>query len=489
MGDQPTGTGFRRRAAPLAEARSRFFTDLRGRIGGRPVVLWGAGRAGEIALASLRAEGCAPTWVADGDAARHGADFNGLRIGPPAQLQPPSPADPGEFAVLASMYAPEMAEILESRGWVRGRDFVAFPCASIYQPDVGFLLLELVSRSVPSPLGTDSRGSVGCVTLLASSRGGFFFRELRAFLAGGLRMAGWDVVEADERASAVSGIPIVIGPHEFFSIGEGVEWLSTENLEGSVLVATEQPQSLWFREFAPAWALAAAVVDISPNGAEAWRRIGVQAEWLPLGWYDGCDPFDCVPSTLNAPAGVDVPLASGPLAEEPVDRWEDRPIDVLFVGAWTPRRERMLRDLRERLADRRWFVHMPSDRDPLQGAGRAAIDTATFVALARRSKVLLNVHRDDAPFWEWQRIVWRGLWQRALVVTEPTGITVHGVEAGRDFIEAGAAEIDAALRDVFSSPGRSDTIRRSGWHRSRSEFSFAATARVLERAVARAAGQ
>lgn len=454
------------------------------------MVLWGAGRAGEIALACLRAEGCAPMWVADGNAARHGTDFAGLTIGPPENLRPPSGSDSGEFVILASMHAPEMARVLESRGWVREADFIPFPSASIYQPDVGFVLADLVAGPAPASASRSARAMPGGaprgVTLLASSRGAFFFRELRAFLAGGLRRAGWDVVEADETSGDVRGVPVVIGPHEFFSIGAGVDWLSLENLRAAVLVATEQPQSLWFREFAPAWARAAAVVDISPNGVDAWRRLGVDVEWLPLGWYDGCDPFDRLPAGIHDPAGVEGRHAGGPLVDETTDRWDDRPIDILFVGASSPRRERILRLLRERMGERRWFVHMPSDRDPVQGAGHGAIGTAAFVALARRAKVLLNVHRDDAPFWEWQRIVWRGLWQRTLVVTEQTGMAVRGIEAGRDFIETDAPGLAATLHGVFSDPEKADGIRRSGWHASRRAFPFAEAIGVLERAVARA---
>jgi hypothetical protein len=46
------------------------------------------------------------------------------------------------------------------------------------------------------------------------------------------------------------------------------------------------------------------------------------------------------------------------------------------------------------------------------------IDFSTFAALVRRSKVLLNVHRGDIPYLEWQRIVTLGIMQKTLVVTE-----------------------------------------------------------------------
>ena len=349
-----------------------------------------------------------------------------------------------------------MAAELQARGWRPHVDFCIFPNASIYNLDFGFLLHDfkrkIPPRHSPKMISSETVRQIP-VTILASSRGNFYFRELRDFLVRGLKQAGWVASSADETATDTDGIPIIVGPHEFFSIGDGVEWFSLENLRSTVLVGTEQPQSIWNQEFSTVYANAGAVVDISPNGIRAWRAKGIAAEWMPLGWYDGCDPFDRLPEGLACPIGFTGNMPSGVLCDHRSDLWENRLIDVLFIGSCTPRREKILKALRMKLPELNWFVFMPSDKEPLSISARSAIDSATFVALARQSKILLNLHRDDTAFWEWQRIVWRGLWQRALVVTEDTGAVVRPLVAGEDFIEVAVHQM--AKKSRRSAPIKS----------------------------------
>jgi len=289
---------------------------------------------------------------------------------------------------------------------------------------------------------------------------------------------------ADERADVVAGVPIVVGPHEFFTVGQGVDWLSADNLRGCVLVTTEQPQSAWTQTFSRALALAGAVVDISHETCVRFNAGGVPARWLPLGWYDACGPFDRLPAGVTPPEGWDLSLPEGGLPPAAADTWAARPLDVLFIGASSPRRERLLEGLRRAVPGVRWAVHMPADVAPAGGVADSPIETATAVALARRAKVLLNLHRDDSTYFEWQRIVWRGLWQRALVLTEPVD-PVPGLEPGCHFLIAEAGQMAALLpRLLGDDDGRrlADGVRRAGCEAGRG-LPFADAVRVLAAAV------
>ena len=127
---------------------------------------------------------------------------------------------------------------------------------------------------------------------------------------------------------------------------------------------------------------------------------------------------------------------------------------------------------------------MPSDVRPLTGSGAGHIDTPTSIALARRAKIVLNIHRDDTPYFEWQRIVWRGLWQRALVVTEPSG-PVPGLEAGRDYIEVGVEQMADTLRSLLTTQSgtlHADRVRQNGYT-SGLAIAFADTESALLAAV------
>jgi hypothetical protein len=326
-------------------------------------------------------------------------------------------------------------------------------------------------------------------SVFASEEGNFYFRELRDYLVTGLRQTGWTVRADNEEAGHCDGVPIIVGPHEFFSVGRGVEWLSAENLRSAVLVNTEQPQSLWFQAFERALALGGAVLDLNPAASDALVARGVNAGWLPLGWYPDCGPFDRVPTGLAAPPGWNVELADGTLPGLDADPWEGRPIDILFIGSHSPRRARWIGALQHAVPDANWRVHLPSDIQPLRDRCAASIDTATCIALARRSKILLNVHRDDTPYFEWQRIVWRGLWQRSLVVTEPAG-RVPGLAAGRDYVEVRVEQMAAMLRRLLTTTAgmrQADQIRRAGFLNSRA-LAFEDTEAALTTAVRVASG-
>ena len=451
--------------------------------GGRPLAVWGAGRAGALAVGLLRGLGRPPAFVLDRDPERHGSHLDGIPVVGVDVLDAVEPAT-GPFVMLASMHEPDMAAWLTVRGWVRGRDFTRCPIGSIYAPELGYVLELLPDPPHRRRRPAEASAAAGHeVTIFASRSGNFYFRELQAFLVDGLRRTGWHAHAADEHALGTTGAAIVVGPHEFFTVGAGPRWLTADNLRAAVLLTTEQPQSFWTQAFARAINLAGAVVDLSPAVARALTARDRPARWLPLGWFPGCAPFDVVPSGLRLP-GIDGVVAAGRLPAAASDRWDDRPIDVLFVGSYSPRRAEWLTTLQTALPQCRWHVHLPNDVRPIGDGGH---DSAVAVALARRAKIVLNLHRDDTEYFEWQRIVWRGLWQRALVVSEPTG-GVPGLEAGRDYLEVPIEHMAAALRRLLTTaPGgvAADAIRQAGWAASVG-VPFGLTAEVLGAALVEA---
>ena len=203
-------SAFIRRRVRLSEAREKYFDDLSNLRSGRPIVVWGAGRAGQLTTKLLQKQKCTPAWIADRDPRKIGDKLQGIRIGSPADLKPPITPDGGDFVVIASMHALSMAIELESRGWRPHVDFCIFPNSSIYNSDFGFLLHDYKLRSFPSQLPkliSNEPVNRIPITILASSRGSFYFLELRDFLVKGLNLAGWNVCGAEETAASVDGIP------------------------------------------------------------------------------------------------------------------------------------------------------------------------------------------------------------------------------------------------------------------------------------------
>ena len=64
--------------------------------------------------------------------------------------------------------------------------------------------------------------------------------------------------------------------------------------------------------------------------------------------------------------------------------------------------------------------------------------------MAQRSKIHLNIHRDDVTYFEWHRMVLLGIWQKALMVTEPC-FKVPGLNPGEHYFEGDISELPDAI--------------------------------------------
>ena len=105
------------------------------------------------------------------------------------------------------------------------------------------------------------------------------------------------------------------------------------------------------------------------------------------------------------------------------------------------------------------------------------MDFKSLLCLARRSKILLNVHRDDAPYLEWQRIVNIGILQKGLVISESSDLSavlvpnLHYVEAPLNAVAALcehylaktelAEQLVSAAYDDFITRCRLDDVLRA----------------------------
>ena len=120
---------------------------------------------------------------------------------------------------------------------------------------------------------------------------------------------------------------------------------------------------------------------------------------------------------------------------------------------------------------------------PLIKGQDQALDTEAVIGLSRRSKILLNIHRDELPYFEWHRIMFHGLWQNTLVVTEPCH-DVPGLVAGEHFVACSLAEMPAKIEWLLRDPvgqAAAERIRQAGHRTLKEQFSGS---RVMSHALA-----
>ncbi len=296
----------------------------------------------------------------------------------------------------------------------------------------------------------DSR--VETVAVYASSLGNFFFRQIADRLASGFRASGHRVLRLDQNSQRPSGVTLdfFVAPHEFFLLGAGPFWRGRIDLTRSIVFNTEQPGTPWYFRALRYGAGAGTLVDLSPQSAALLPGLGFpKSGFLPLGPVAGAEP-ELEPVHERASGLEDVPVRQH--AGTGFIPWEERPIDVLFLGTLTPRRSAALGRLAATLAPHRCFIHAPTGFGrPLRGV-KGQIDETHSRWLASQSKVLINIHRSEFPYFEWHRVVMLGAEQGAVVVSEPC-LPVPGIQPGCHYLSAKVEAMPAVIEQLLGEGG------------------------------------
>ncbi len=307
-----------------------------------------------------------------------------------------------------------------------------------------------------------------------SSLGNYFITEIADFVAAALTASGHSVTRLNEQDTPPDNLDDhwVVAPHEFFYLGDGV--LRSQALSGAVMVNVEQPQTTWFSKAFHYLRSASLVLDINVKSAAILSQLGLPAYWLPLGHLSDYAPHTASTDlpTLQALASLSPQVRQLPDVAAPLS---ERPLDLHFIGTLNARREQFFAESANWLSRYSCFLHMPPMGMPLLKGQDQALDTEAVIGLSRRSKILLNIHRDELPYFEWHRMVFHGLWQNTLVVTEPCH-DIPGLTAGEHYIECSlddmADKVDWLLN---SSAGQAvaERVRQAGHEAITTQFDAA----------------
>jgi hypothetical protein len=256
------------------------------------------------------------------------------------------------------------------------------------------------------------------VAIYVSSLGNFFMNEIGEILKAGFADAGVEANLLDENANPSRDAThhVVVAPHEFFVLGEGRRWANDAFVSRAILFSTEQIQTQWFARSLVFLLRAKAVADMNVQNAAILRKAGVRAFAVQPGHSPSFAPFASQQQTTpqifaGLPATVRLFDGTSP-------RFSDRPLDVVFLGTHSPRRDKLLAAYAPKFADLSTFIYYTKAPRPLTAALNPMASSEVTAALLQRAKVLLNLHRDDYTYFEWWRLM-QAFWLRAAVVTEP----------------------------------------------------------------------
>lgn len=270
--------------------------------------------------------------------------------------------------------------------------------------------------------------------VFVSAHGNVFMREIADHLVEALVAGGREAeVVTDElpQVPAPGGDPLsqlVLAPHEFFVLFPAGELDRARAAEHSVCINTEQPGTPFF-DLAMQYARRGRVVlDINTHALDAVRRLGLPAVHLPLGYVASMDRWRA-------------------------DRVRERTIDLGFLGGRTPRREAFVAgaagQLWEWRTDLRFFSwHRPA----LAGHTTFSSGDDKYERLAS-TRILLNVHRDSEPYFEWARVV-EAVANGCVVATE-TSVGIEPFRAGEHLVMTGLEDLaEQAVALAFDEPRR-----------------------------------
>jgi glycosyltransferase involved in cell wall biosynthesis len=298
---------------------------------------------------------------------------------------------------------------------------------------------------------------VGDVRLrfLHSAHQNGFFGELMEALAAEARALG---AEADVVTSPVAPEPedvfVVLPTHEYRTL-EGSAWLDDERTARRTIGLTaEQPGSTFFADNVSIAPRLGGVMDFSAHAVAAYRHQNVEARHLSFGWTASWDTFH----------------------EHPTPE-----LDVLFMGSRSGRRDTVLASMSRTLWQRRSRLLISDDSAPNWRPSDTFLLGESKRALLASTKVLVNVHRSNEPYFEWLRIV-EAAHCGAVVVTEPS-LHREPFVNGEHLEVCTADAIPGTIDRLLDDPDLVSSRRRAAYELLRSQPASIGVAALLDVAV------
>jgi hypothetical protein len=283
-----------------------------------------------------------------------------------------------------------------------------------------------------------------------------FFVELAEALVDELHALGARArIATDEYPEpARDAVRVLLPPHEYVTVSGFRP--PPELLGRCIGISAEQPASIFFEGNVELARELGAVFDINPRAIRAYRRHGVAAEHLQLGHCRRWDRFDAA---------------------------AERDIDVVFIGRLTTRRERALATYADTFERLRVHIQLGHTHRPgLPGASDFSTEEAKRELLGR-AKVLLNIHADEEPYFEWLRVA-EAISAGCVVVSEHSS-DIAPLRFGEHLLTGGIDRLGLLCAWLAESSGERERLATAAHTLLRDELPLARAATTLAEAASR----
>jgi hypothetical protein len=292
-----------------------------------------------------------------------------------------------------------------------------------------------------------------------------FFVEIVEAIRDELHQAGvdssvhWDGFP-DERDDLVY---VLTPPHEWFNLEARFHQPTTSQLARTIFICAEQPGTAFFDDDVLLAPLAGAVFDINAGSVAAFAERAIESAHFPLGWTRTWDH-----ASLDADG-----LPSGDA---------ERDIDVLHLGIRSARRALALAGAARWLSWRRCRLVLGDDDRPNPEEAANYVADQTKWEVMRRSRVLLNIHVADRPYFEWLRVV-QAICCGCAVVSEHS-IGTDPLLAGEHFLVGRPDTLGLLANHLLRDEDVRQTLAREAYRLLRDTCPFSASVSALVEAAA-----
>ncbi len=253
---------------------------------------------------------------------------------------------------------------------------------------------------------------------------------------------------------------VLVPPHEYFTLMHGRQGPLPEVLERTIFICAEQPDTPFFESNVALAPRAGAVFDINRLAVRGFARHGIAAHHLQLGWTPDWDHLS--------------------------DR--ERDIDVLFMGSVTSRRSRLLASYARTLSRYRTELLISDNSRPNHMSSASYRADNDKWELLGRSKILINVHQEENPYFEWLRVV-QAISCGAVVVSEHS-VDFAPLVPGRHLLMGHAGSLHLLASVLLEDGHRRWRMQTDAYDTVRRDLTLAASvARLASVAGALAAGK
>jgi hypothetical protein len=295
------------------------------------------------------------------------------------------------------------------------------------------------------------------VCLVSASGQNVFFAELLEALADALVGHGIAVERAvDYFPELRDELVYLFVPHELLPLLMPDAHPSEPQLRRSVTICTEQPGTHWFEEGARISERATATIDINRLGVTALGKRGVQARFLQLGYTALWDHWQ------------------GELDSE-------RPVELAVLAGVTPRRLSAVARCAGHLAGRRTELHLPEALVPHRAGSEVFLSGARKWQMLSRTKLLMNVHRSELGYFEWQRGIEAMI--NGCVLLSEHSLGFEPLVPGEHFVSVSFESLDTAVEGLIDDEEHLARIRGAALEFVRTEHPLSTSIAVLAEAV------